>query len=172
MGKTVSTSPLVQATLEMLIPLVGLWKGQGRGGYPTIDGFDYVETLFVRRDPEANYLTYEQNTELVGPDGHVIRKSHWEAGVLKPLVDGRIELTCVQGSGRVEVLRGHLLEQEPLKGRFSFRLQSEFIGNDEKVRSSRREWFLTGDHFKYVMEMATTEIEELTFHLENHLSRF
>jgi hypothetical protein len=162
-------SPAVQATLEMLTPLVGVWKGRGRGGYPTIVGFDYAETFRVHHDPEAAFLTYEQNTELVDPEGRVIRKSHWEAGVLRPLEDGRIELVCVQGSGRVEVLRGHFLAEESLPEELSLRFKSELIGNDERVRSTVREWSLTGDHFKYVMEMATSEVGEPTLHLETNL---
>ena len=109
-------SPIIQETLGRLAPLIGQWTGRGRGGFPTLEGFDYAETLGVYRDQDAPYLTYEQGTELVDPQGRSIRKSHWEAGVLRPLEDGSIELACVQGSGRVEVLRGKLLAQASQSG--------------------------------------------------------
>jgi hypothetical protein len=166
-GKKIS--PIVQATLHRLIPLIGEWTGLGGGGYPTLDDFVYSETFRVLHDQEAAYLTYEQRTELVDSDGFPIRKSHWEAGILRPLEDGSVELACVQGSGRVEVLRGQFLRQESRPDRVTLRFQSEYIGNDERVRSSSRDWYLTGDHFSYVMKMATTKVGEPTRHLEAKL---
>jgi hypothetical protein len=166
-GKKIS--PIVQATLDRLIPLIGEWTGIGRGGYPTLDEFIYSETFRVLRDQGAAYLTYEQRTELVDSDGFPIRKSHWEAGVLRPLENGSVELACVQGSGRVEILRGEFLVQESRPDSVTLRFQSEFIGNDERVRSSSRDWRLTGDHFSYMMKMATTKVEEPTRHLEANL---
>jgi hypothetical protein len=163
------TGRIVQATLNRLIPFIGEWEGLGRGGYPTLDDFVYSETFRVLHDQGAAYLTYEQRTELVDSDGFPIRKSHWEAGVLRPLEDGSVELACVQGSGRVEVLRGEFLMQESRPGGVSLRFQSEFIGNDERVSSSSRDWHLTGDHLSYVMKMATTRVGEPTRHLEANL---
>jgi hypothetical protein len=164
-------SQVVQITLEKLSPLLGIWKGRGRGGYPTLEGFDYSETMRVHRERGSPFFSYEQTTELIDLEGHSIRKSHWEAGVLRPLEDGRIELACVQGSGRVEVLKGHFLPKESIPGRLSLRFESVLIGNDEKVRSTSREWSLTGDQFTYVMQMATAEVEELSWHLETTLYR-
>ena len=94
-----------ETTLEKLTPLLGVWQGRGHGEYHTIADFDYTETIRFRNEPGAAYLTYEQSTELVDAEGELIRRSHWEAGVLRPLEDGGIELACVQSGGRVEVLR-------------------------------------------------------------------
>jgi hypothetical protein len=155
--------------LEKLSPLLGVWKGRGRGSYPTIDGFDYVETLQIRRDSDAPYLTYEQSTELIGEDGNPIRKSHWEAGVLRPLDDGSFELAYVQSSGRVEVLRGELIADESLSGKLSLRFHNELIGNDSRVRSTSREWHVPGSRFQYVMSMAAISVDEPALHVEASL---
>lgn len=160
---------VVRDILERLSQLLGVWCGRGRGGYPTIAGFDYVETFRVHRDGDAQYLTYEQSTELIDLDGNPIRKSHWEAGVLRPLDDGSIELACVQGSGRLEVLRGELITDESLIDGFSLRFQSVLIGNDSKVRSTSREWHVTGARFNYVMSMASSVVENPARHLEADL---
>jgi len=41
--------------------LAGTWTGEGRGEYPTVQSFDYRETLiFTRRDDKS--LAYEQRT--------------------------------------------------------------------------------------------------------------
>ncbi|HEX6306343.1 MAG TPA: FABP family protein [Anaerolineales bacterium] len=163
-GKGISR--VVQVTLDRLAPLLGEWTGRGRGGFPTLEEFDYLETLRVHRDQDATYLTYEQNTELIDADGRSMRKSHWEAGVIRPLEDGSIELACVHGSGRVEVLRGKFLAQESQPGRFFLRFESALIGNDARVRISSREWNLSGKHFTYMMKMATMNVGALTNHLE------
>ena len=156
---------MVEVTLQKLAPLIGEWIGRGKGGYPTLDGFDYAETLRVHHDPGDTYFTYEQRTELITPDGRPIRKSHWEAGVIRPMQDGSVQLTCVQSSGRVEILRGRFLQQESQAGNFSLRLQSEQIGNDGRVIRSSRDWRLSGDHFEYEMRMATTNVVDQTRHL-------
>jgi hypothetical protein len=88
-GEGRKINPVVQEALIRLTPLLGVWKGRGRGGYPTLPGFEYAETLRFNREENAAFLTYEQNTELIDAEGQVIRKSHWEAGVLRPLEDGR-----------------------------------------------------------------------------------
>jgi hypothetical protein len=108
---------------------------------------------------------------LIDPDGRVIRKSHWEAGVLRLRPDRRVELACVQGSGRLELLRGHLEAKESFPDRLVLNFESEFIGNDGRVKSTSREWSLDGDHFKYVMRMATSEVGEPALHLETNLYR-
>jgi hypothetical protein len=163
--------PAVGAAFERLTLLLGVWRGRGRGGYPTLPGFEYAETLRFNREENAAFLTYEQNTELIDAEGQVIRKSHWEAGVLRPLEDGRVELACVQGSGRVEVLRGEFQGSETFPEKLSIRFESEFIGNDDRVRCTSREWTVSGDNFKYEMEMATSTVGELTLHLETNLSK-
>lgn len=162
---------MIQIILQRLAPLVGEWIGRGRGGYPTIEGFDYAETFLVHHDPNDTYFTYEQHTELIDPDGRPIRKSHWEAGVIRPMEDGSVELACVQSGGRVEVLRGRFLEQESQAGKFSLSFQSGHIGNDERVIRSSRDWRLSGNHFEYEMSMATTKVGEQTRHLEANLTK-
>lgn len=157
--------------LERLTPLLGVWQGAGHGEYPTIADFDYTETIRFRREAGADYLTYEQSTELVDAQGNLIRKSHWEAGVLKRLDGGRVELACVQGGGRVEVLRGYIITDGSPPGRLSLHFRSELIGNDERVRGTSREWHLDGDQFRYVIKMAAVGVDEPILHVEASLHK-
>lgn len=160
---------VLQATLDFLTAFLGVWTGRGKGLFPTLEMFDYFETFRVQRDPGAPFFTYEQKTELIDIEGRPIRKSHWEAGVLRPLDDGSLELACVQGSGRVEILRGMFLAKDTPAETIALRFQSVLIGNDERVKSTSREWSLSDNHLKYVMKMATSRVEELSLHLEANL---
>ena len=162
-------SRVVQETLERLTPLLGVWKGRGRGDFPTIDTFDYRESLTIRRDGDAPFLTYEQSTELIDPESRSIRRSHWEAGLLRPLEDGGIEITCVQSDGRIEVLRGGEVASETLPGMLTLRFHSEHIANDERMRSSLREWSVTDTSLSYILKMATSMVEEPALHLHANL---
>ena len=161
----------LQATLDRLSPFIGEWFGYGNCSYPTIDSCDYEEALSVRLDPGKRFLTYEQKTILVDAQGHPIRHSHWEGGVIRPLVDGSLELACVEGSGRVEILRGQLVSGQSHPDELRFRFKSVLVANDEIAKSSSREWTVAGDRFTYVMSMTTTSVEALTIHLQAGLQR-
>jgi hypothetical protein len=169
--KAKGMDPNIQATLDRVDSFRGDWTGRGTGGFPTIDQFEYLERLRIQRSQDAPFLTYEQSTELIDAQGRVIRSSHWEAGILRPREDGSIELACVQGSGRVEVLHGEFLDSESLPGSITLHFRSEMIGNDVRVINSSRVWKLSGDRLCYVMKMATTKVIDSRQHLEADLIR-
>ena len=102
---------------------------------------------------------------MVDAQGNLLRQSHWEAGVLKPLDDVSIELACVQSGGRVEVLRGNILTEEAHPAKLSLLFQSTLVGNDERVSSTSREWHLDGEQFRYVMKMAAVGVDEPVLNL-------
>lgn len=160
-----------QSALEQLALLAGEWTGRGRGSYPTIESFEYIETLRIRHEPGSAYLTYEQRTEIIDSDGRPIRRSHWEAGLIRPKEDGSVELVCVQSSGRVEILRGSLEGLDSPPGEFSLSFESEIIENDGRALHSSRVWRLAGSQLDYEMSMQTTNVGELTFHVGSQLAK-
>lgn len=162
---------VIQTLMDNLSPLVGTWKGQGEAVYPTINTYEYRESLSIRQDDDSPYLTYEQSTALIDGDGHRIRKSHWEAGLIRPLADGRIEIACVQSGGRVEILRGEVFTDKNSPDLLTLRLQSELVVNDDRVRSTNREWSLKDNQLSYEMNMATTMVEAPTIHLKATLAK-
>jgi hypothetical protein len=161
----------LQSAPEGLALLAGEWAGLGRGEYPTIHSFNYSESLRFQHDPDVPYLTYEQQTELIDAQGQPIRRSHWEAGVIRPQDDGSLELACVQSGGRVEILRGIIQEQDVEAGKLWITFESELIGNDGRVVRSSRDWRLNGSQLAYEMFMETTQAGALLFHIGSALVR-
>lgn len=147
--------------------LEGTWQGEGRGGYPTIDSFDYLETLVFTRKNDST-LTYEQRTEkrMDGSDEFV--PSHWENGFISMLENGDLELVNAQSGGRGEVLTGHI---EVLDSIIRLNFVSKSMMNDARMISTTRVFDLEGDQLRYEMRMSTMRVEQLTQHLSITLER-
>ena len=91
------------APVEPLAWLLGTWRGEGRGEYPTIEDFDYVEeTTFTC--PGKPFVAYTQRTRT--PDGTLL---HSESGYLRPVGDGLVEAVVAEPIGVVEVYEGRVL---------------------------------------------------------------
>lgn len=86
------------APLEML---VGTWRGEGRGEYPTIEAFDYGEEVSFWHSgrPWLGYLQRTWSLEGNSP-------MHSESGFWRPQRDGSLEVVIAHAFGIVEVLEG------------------------------------------------------------------
>jgi len=160
---------MIEPTMRQLRRLHGTWTGRGSGNYPTIDPFEWTETLRFELDESYPLLHYEQRTYLA-PSGDA---SHWESGFIRPLEHGSIEISSSQDSGRVEVLRGRLTEIEGKDGDWSLELDSIVLDHDPRLHRTRRVFTLSGDTLLYVVDMATHTTPEprLSQHLEARLRR-
>jgi hypothetical protein len=119
--------------------LLGTWKGEGRGFYPTIDDFTFSETLTFDAIPGKPFFRYEQKT--MGPDGPM----HTELGFLRPTGEGRLEFILAQPMGQTELLTGHAREEE-------YFLVLDFTestivnsGSAKKVDTTTRNYTFNGD---------------------------
>ena len=149
--------------MERLRPLHGIWRGRGRGCYPTIEPFEYEENLRFELDIRYPMIHYEQRTFLT-PSGDA---SHWESGFIRR-VDDAFEVSSAQDSGRVEVLRGTLnTSGDALR----LDLDSVVLAHDPRLVRTRRRITLQGGVLRYVKWMAThtTSLPELLQHLEAEL---
>lgn len=89
---------------ELVAPyefLIGTWQGQGRGHYPTIEDFNYTETVTFTAVPGKPFLRYEQHT--TSPDGGPM---HTEAGFFRPREGGHIEFVLAHPMGQTELVEG------------------------------------------------------------------
>ena len=147
--------------------LLGEWSGTGRGEFPTIESFEYSETLNFATDGRP-LLHYEQKTKR-RPNGESdFVPSHWESGFIRLLPDGKIELTCAQNGGRLEKLTGSI--EETATG-LNLHLKSADFLNDARMLGTSRTITVEGECLNYTQNMHTNAVDALTFHIEAKLER-
>jgi hypothetical protein len=89
-----------------LLPLVGVWRGEGEVVYPTIDGpFRYGQQITFAHDGRP-FLYYEARAWLLDADGGVIRQAARETGFWRPQADDTIEVLITHNTGIVELYYG------------------------------------------------------------------
>ena len=97
-------SPPLHPDCRSLAPLIGVWRGEGEGDYPTIDAFRYVEELTFSHVGKP-FLAMVQGTR----DADDGRPLHSETGYLRPQSDGTVELVLAQASGVLEIDSGPVM---------------------------------------------------------------
>ena len=161
----------VSLNLARLSPLLGIWKGTGRGKFPTIEAFDYTEGLKFESNGCEPLIHFEQRTWVQSSTETNGSPLHWESGFIRPLEDGSIEISNAQNSGRVEVLKGRIDMAEYLKGILLMSFKSVLFGNDPRLVQTRRTFTLKDKTLSYLLEMATVRTPNLQQHLEARLTR-
>ena len=156
-----------ESAIALVSGLVGMWEGEGKGGFPTLEPFRYREELRFTRHAESPILQFIQQTWRFTPDGEV--PSHWETGYLRVDPDGSIVLFDTQESGRKEILRGTVTQTG--KAAWEVALKSESIVGDNRMVSSSRTLRLNGTTLDYEMSMATDRVSPEQLHLQARLRR-
>jgi len=96
-----------------LLPLVGRWRGTGKGGYPTIEDFDYAQEVRFSHDGRP-FLCYESRAWIIDDQGQPVRPSAREVGWWRPQPkseagDGdSLEVLLTHPTGFVEVYYGRV----------------------------------------------------------------
>ena len=81
--------------------LLGTWRGEGVGGYPTMEDFRYGEEVTFRHNGKP-FLSYTQRTWSLD-DG---RPLHAESGYWRPQPGNGLEVVLAHPTGIVEVYYG------------------------------------------------------------------
>jgi hypothetical protein len=139
------SEPELHQDLEEVSFLLGTWRGEGRGDYPTIDPFAYEEEIRFWHDGRP-LLFYEQrnwNAESKAP-------MHSEFGFWRPRGDGAIEVVLAHGFGVAEI------EEGQQRGR-RFELRSKSLASTSTakvIREVTRTYEVDGEVLTYEMAMA------------------
>ena len=151
---------------EPLAPLLGTWRGTGRGSYPTIDDFDYLEELVFGHVGKPFLSMVQRSRHL--KTGEPL---HGEAGYLRALPDGAVELTVAQPSGITEVDVGTLTTTSD--GLIA-ELSSAQVGltpTAKSVTAVRRRLHLAGETLVSELWMAAVGEADLIHHVRSELSQ-
>ena len=84
--------------------LVGTWRGEGIGGYPTIPDFRYGQELEVFVVPGKPYLGHHSRTWAADDERPLAREVGW----WRPQEGGAVELVLAHPTGVVEVFVGRV----------------------------------------------------------------
>lgn len=151
------------ATLEFLL---GTWKGEGVGIYPTIDDFSYREEISFMAPPGKPFLHYSQKTWRA--DGHPESGTplHTECGYVRPVEGGGAEFVIAQPSGIVEVHSGTVQGS-------TVSFTSDLVAQTrtaKEVKSVDRTIMVEGDELRYEMWMGAVG-QPHQLHLKASLKR-
>lgn len=135
--------PPLHPVLQPLSFLLGTWRGEGEGGFPTIQSFKYGEEIKLWHSGKP-VIAYSQKTWKAASG----EPMHAESGYWRPKPDGSIEVIIAQSTGLAEVQKG-IYDAE----RKMVQLQSDAVCNASKVLSIGRVFEVKGDELMYTVEM-------------------
>ena len=153
--------PALHPDCEALAFLLGTWKGEGDGWWPTTEPFRYGEEMTFEHvgDP---FLMYSQRSWLVA-DGSPL---HFERGFFRPAAPGRLEIVLAHPLGIVEVAEGTLTGTVVDVASTSVM----FTTTGSPVTELRRRMEAVDGVLTYRLDMAMRDVE-LTRHLQAELTR-
>lgn len=101
-----------------LLPLVGVWRGEGEGNDPETGDYPFGQQIVVSHDG-GNYLAWESRSWRLDADGAYVGPDQRESGYWRVAGDGIpgstneevVELLLTHASGVVELFYGQALTQ-------------------------------------------------------------
>ena len=140
--------------------LLGTWRGDGEGAYPGVDPFRYTEELSFEHVGDPFVLVTESSWTR---DGAPL---HFERGTLRPLGEGRVDLTLAHPIGVAEVAEGTVDGD-------AVTLWSTAVvrtAGGSPVTEIARRYRRQGDELSYELDMAMEGVTR-TFHVRATLGR-
>ena len=147
--------------------LIGTWRGEGVGGFPTIDNdFPYGEEITFAC-PGKPLLTFTSRTWALD-DGRTLAL---QAGFWRPTSPTEVEVVLTVASGLVEIFYGTLIEGP---SGVHVELLSDVIAHTataKEVTADKRMYAVRGGKLMYAQEMAAVGVKELHPHLSAALDK-
>lgn len=163
--RTVTAMPELHPDIAPLAGLLGTWKGQGAGEYPTIAPFAYLEEVTFGHVGKP-FLAYSQRTR-AADDG---RPLHAETGYLRRTGAGAIEFVISHPFGAAEIEEGTAAFSD---GGVELELAAQNIGltsTAKNITAIERTFRLSGDELTYEVRMGAVG-QPLQHHLAATLHR-
>jgi THAP4-like, heme-binding beta-barrel domain len=163
--------PPLHKAVQPLLPFIGVWRGRGRGEYPTIEPFEYAQEIRISHDGRP-FVAYESRAWLVTPEGEPVRPSHREVGWWRGVVDAdgaptnEVEALFISPTGIMENYLG-LVEGVKLQMATSEVLRT---GTAKEVKAGQRLYGIVDRALLYAFEMESVG-QPLTPHLAARLER-
>ncbi|HEV2891526.1 MAG TPA: FABP family protein [Frankiaceae bacterium] len=142
--------------LAPLAFLIGTWRGEGVGGYPTMEDFRYGEEVTFAHNGKP-FLSYTQRTWALD-DG---RPLHSETGYWRPQPGNRVEVVLAHPTGVVEVYYGDVAFSR-------IELATDLVARTtsaKEVTALKRLYGLVDGKLMYAVDMAAVGHD-----LQSHLS--
>jgi hypothetical protein len=138
------TVPDLNPALEPVAFLLGKWRGEGEGQYPSIQPFRYREEIAFSHNGKP-FLIYNQRTEAINSG----QPMHGEAGYLRMVGEGRVEFVIAQPIGYAEISLGRVDGQR-------IDVECTTVARTptaKPVTSISRSLWLEGDTLRYELRM-------------------
>jgi hypothetical protein len=167
--------------MEHASKLIGTWRGDGAGEFPTIKPFEFTEEVtFERPNPGKPFLSYHQRTWSKNTNPPL--PMHTESGFLRVFPDNCVEFCIAQPTGVAEIEQGSLVvAEEGAVVLMDTQAGQETVEGINIIRGERakdpktfmvvRRFRLEGDQLSYELFMATSTTPKLTQHLKVTMQR-
>ncbi|NYD40485.1 FABP family protein [Nocardioides panaciterrulae] len=86
--------------------MLGTWRGNGHGDYPTIEPFQFGQELIFTHDGRP-FFHYMARAWIVDENGEKVRDAAIETGFLRAKPGGKVEFVLTHNTGFVEIWYGH-----------------------------------------------------------------
>ena len=155
----------LHSACEPLRLLLGTWRGEGHGDFPSIEPFGYLEEVTFGHVGKP-FLTYSQKTRHQDTD----QPLHAETGYWRPLARDTLEVVLAHATGVSEITEGSFV---PYADELKIELANSHIGltaTAKEVTQVIRTITATHQTLTYTLDMAAVG-HPLQRHLEATLSK-
>ncbi|GAB3306422.1 FABP family protein [Epidermidibacterium keratini] len=162
----VREGPEINPKCLALLPLIGVWRGEGQGDYPTIEGFHYGQEITFFHDGRP-FVGMTTRSWILDSEGNYVRPAAREMAWWRPTDGDDFEVIMALQSGIIAVYVGLA------RTTTSWELTSDLVARTataKEVTAEKRLYGIVEGELMYAIDMAA-EGQPLQPHLSARLAR-